>query len=120
MEFLYCNHYALPTDFSGTLERLKVLGVDIIPTSLVTAMTLSRLQSSWPVMGRESSRRRSSLTLLNQLDAQPFQDEDRAVTFQKFRYLNVQLKLLSDLQSALRRSIFGRYDFFLLPFELQP
>lgn len=42
-------------------------------------------------MGRESSRRRSSLTLLNQLDAQPFQDEDRAVTFQKFRYLNVEL-----------------------------
>lgn len=91
-------YLAFVPEFSPTLERLLLMGVDIIPASLVPAMILSSFQEKGRVIG--------GTTFVNErVDSQLLDLEDRVVTVQSLRCLDITRISRSDLESTLRRLI---------------
>lgn len=100
------NYIALVPDFPTTLQRLSLLNVDIFPISLVPDTILSRLKRRVTmvgnimvtyVIGSPFERPRSNVDLLEL--------EDKTVTIQSLRTLELNRKLNTDLESTLRRIV---------------
>lgn len=100
------NYIALVPDFPTTLQRLSLLNVDIFPISLVPDTILSRLKRRVTmvgnimvtyVIGSPFERPRSNVDLLEL--------EDRTVTIQSLRTLELNRKWNIDLESTLRRIV---------------
>lgn len=100
------NYIALVPDLPTTLQRLSLLNVDIFPISLVPDTILSRLKRRVTmvgnilvtyVIGSPFERPRSNVDLLEL--------EDRTVTIQSLRTLELNRKWNIDLESTLRRIV---------------
>lgn len=100
------NYIALVPDFPTNLQRLSLLNVDIFPISLVPDTILSRLKRRVTmvgnimvtyVIGSPFERPRSNVDLLEL--------EDRTVTIQSLRTLELNRKWNIDLESTLRRIV---------------